>query len=220
MKNKAKELLSDITDARHARADRRAGEHADDAVGGTEVSDEDGRQREPAGQPVQAADSQPRSDPAPVQALDLDRNQPQPVDQHHGPGQHHDQYPDDSGRDRGVGERGPRDGDRAPSAATAGSGTTPAAGEAERRVQLVPADRAESYRSRWNAVKGDFVDEPRQAVVKADSLVGEFLEELEQLFHDQRRSIEYGLDKDETSTEDLRIALRRYRSFFDRLLSL
>jgi hypothetical protein len=69
-------------------------------------------------------------------------------------------------------------------------------------------------------VKGDFVDEPRQAVVKADSLVGELLEELEQLFHDQRRSIEYGLDKDETSTEDLRIALRRYRSFFDRLLSL
>lgn len=88
------------------------------------------------------------------------------------------------------------------------------------RARLVPAERAESYSTRWDAVKGTFVDEPRQAVAQADELVGELLEELERLFRDQRSSLEHGLDADETSTEDLRQALRRYRSFFDRLLSL
>jgi hypothetical protein len=88
------------------------------------------------------------------------------------------------------------------------------------RERLVPADHAASYASRWDAVKGTFVDEPREAVAQADALVGELLEELEMLFREQRRDIERGLDADETSTEDLRMALRRYRSFFDRLLAL
>ena len=85
---------------------------------------------------------------------------------------------------------------------------------------LVTADRAESYSSRWNSVKGEFVDEPRRAVADADALVGELLDELQELFKQQRTQIEQGLDADETSTEDLRVALRRYRSFFDRLLSI
>jgi len=90
----------------------------------------------------------------------------------------------------------------------------------EPRERLVPQDHATSYGSRWDAVKGMFVDEPREAVAQADALVGELLDELERLFRDQRRSIEQGLDTDETSTEDLRVALRRYRSFFDRLLAV
>ena len=85
---------------------------------------------------------------------------------------------------------------------------------------MVTAERAESYGARWNAVKGDFVDEPRQAVAKADALVGELLDELGQLFAQQRRGIERDLDNDDVSTEELRVALRRYRSFFDRLLSV
>jgi hypothetical protein len=88
------------------------------------------------------------------------------------------------------------------------------------RARLVPEDHAASYASRWDAIKGTFVDEPREAVAQADALVGELLEELETLFREQRREIEQGLDADETSTEDLRMALRRYRSFFDRLLAL
>jgi DNA-binding ferritin-like protein len=83
-----------------------------------------------------------------------------------------------------------------------------------------PGSRARSYGSRWDAVKGTFVDEPREAVAQADALVGELLDELETLFREQRRSIEQGLDNDETSTEDLRTALRRYRSFFERLLAV
>jgi hypothetical protein len=89
-----------------------------------------------------------------------------------------------------------------------------------RQERLVPEDHAASYGSRWDAVKGTFVDEPREAVAQADALVGELLDELETLFREQRRSIEHGLDADETSTEDLRMALRRYRSFFERLLSV
>jgi hypothetical protein len=90
----------------------------------------------------------------------------------------------------------------------------------EQRERLVPEEHARSYGSRWDAVKGTFVDEPREAVAQADALVGEVLDELEELFREQRRTIEQHLDTDETSTEDLRLALRRYRSFFDRLLSI
>jgi hypothetical protein len=90
----------------------------------------------------------------------------------------------------------------------------------EQRERLVSADQAAAYGSRWDAVKGVFVDEPREAVAQADALVGEVLDELETLFREQRQRIERGLDSDETSTEDLRLALRRYRSFFDRLLAV
>jgi hypothetical protein len=92
-------------------------------------------------------------------------------------------------------------------------------GSSDTRERLVPAERAEDYSSRWDALKGDFVDEPRRAVRQADELVGELLDELQRLFSDQRRNLEQGFDHDQASTEDLRLALRRYRSFFDRLLS-
>ena len=84
---------------------------------------------------------------------------------------------------------------------------------------LIAHDKAESYRGRWNELKGEFVDEPRSAVRGANELVGEVLDELEQLFRRQRDELEAGLNSDDTSTEDLRQALGNYRSFFDRLLS-
>ena len=114
-------------------------------------------------------------------------------------------------------------------AGTAGVGAGVGAGAAhhdasvdgdEERAALVTRDRADSYSARWDSVKGEFVDEPRRAVADADALVGELLDELQELFKQQRTQIEQGLDADETSTEDLRVALRRYRSFFDRLLSI
>jgi hypothetical protein len=115
-------------------------------------------------------------------------------------------------------------------ASTAGAGAAASAAGAahhdssadgdEERAALVTRDRAESYSARWDSVKGEFVDEPRRAVADADALVGELLDELQELFKQQRTQIEQGLDADETSTEDLRVALRRYRSFFDRLLSI
>ena len=89
---------------------------------------------------------------------------------------------------------------------------------AKQRTTLIRAERAESYNSRWNELKSEFVDEPRRAVRGANELVGEVLE-LEELFRDQRADLEHGLDSEQTTTEDLRQALGRYRSFFDRLLS-
>jgi hypothetical protein len=106
------------------------------------------------------------------------------------------------------------------SATAAHHDTTSADGDDGERAALVTRDRAESYGARWDSVKGEFVDEPRRAVADADALVGELLDELQELFKQQRTQIEQGLDADETSTEDLRVALRRYRSFFDRLLSI
>ena len=106
------------------------------------------------------------------------------------------------------------------SAAAHHNGSADASGDDDDRAALVTRDRADSYSQRWDSVKGEFVDEPRRAVADADALVGELLDELQELFKQQRTQIEQGLDADETSTEDLRLALRRYRSFFDRLLSI
>jgi hypothetical protein len=86
--------------------------------------------------------------------------------------------------------------------------------------RLFPDQRAQEYSTRWDSVKACFVDEPRQAVGQADQLVSELLDELQELFRTQRASLEKGLDNDQTTTEDLRNALHRYRSFFDRLLSV
>jgi hypothetical protein len=90
---------------------------------------------------------------------------------------------------------------------------------AGQRATLIEPERAESYNGRWNELKSEFVDDPRAAVQGANQLVGEVLDELEELFRSQRADLEHGLDSEQTSTEDLRQALGRYRSFFDRLLS-
>jgi hypothetical protein len=65
------------------------------------------------------------------------------------------------------------------------------------------------------------VDEPRRAVEQADSLVAGTMKRLAEIFADERNKLESQWDKGENvSTEDLRLALRRYRSFFSRLLSV
>jgi hypothetical protein len=90
---------------------------------------------------------------------------------------------------------------------------------ASQRTTLIEPEQAESYNGRWNALKSEFVDDPRAAVQGANQLVGEVLDELEELFRRQRADLEQGLESEQTTTEDLRVALGRYRSFFDRLLS-
>lgn len=95
-----------------------------------------------------------------------------------------------------------------------------AAATGDAKVTLIDQDRAESYKARWVELKGDFVDEPRRAVRGANELVGEVLDELEELFRKQRADIEQGLDSHDATTEDLRLALGKYRSFFERLLSI
>jgi hypothetical protein len=124
-------------------------------------------------------------------------------------------------REEHAGSNGNLTGAGAGTQAGAGSVADTSQGEdSEGRERLVSAERAESYSVRWDAVKVAFVDEPSKAVADADALVGELLAELQSLFSDQRSGIERSLAADETSTEDMRLALRRYRSFFDRLLSI
>lgn len=86
---------------------------------------------------------------------------------------------------------------------------------------LFPTGEAERFRTRWMDVQTGFVDEPRSAVEQADSLVAEMMKRLAQVFADERGKLEEQWSRgDDISTEDLRLALRRYRSFMDRLLSV
>jgi len=86
---------------------------------------------------------------------------------------------------------------------------------------LFPAGEATSFRARWSEAQTSFVDEPRHAVEQADGLVAEMMQRLASVFADERSKLEEQLSRgDDISTEDLRVALRRYRSFFDRLLSV
>jgi hypothetical protein len=86
---------------------------------------------------------------------------------------------------------------------------------------LFPTTEAQTFRSRWTEVQTGFVDEPRHAVEQADGLVAEMMKQLAEVFADERSKLEEQWSRgSDISTEDLRQALRRYRSFFDRLLSV
>lgn len=91
----------------------------------------------------------------------------------------------------------------------------------DRPMPMFAGAEAAGYRTQWDAIQTGFVDEPRKAVQEADALVALVINRLSEVFADERGSLEHQWDKgDEISTEDLRVALRRYRSFFERLLSL
>ncbi len=75
---------------------------------------------------------------------------------------------------------------------------------------------AQGFRTRWSAVQQGFVDDPAQAVRAGDELVAQVIKSLAETFAKQRATLE----GEQGSTEDLRLALRRYRSFFERLLSI
>ena len=86
---------------------------------------------------------------------------------------------------------------------------------------LFPTNELEDLRNRWSGVQTAFVDEPRKAVEQADSLVAAAMKRLAEVFAEERSKLEQQWDRgDNVSTEDLRIALQRYRSFFQRLLSV
>jgi hypothetical protein len=91
----------------------------------------------------------------------------------------------------------------------------------EEAMQLLSRGDIDDFRSRWDSIQTRFVDEPRQSVEEADSLVAEVMRQIAQMFANERSSLEEQWTRgDDVSTEDLRVALQRYRSFFNRLLSL
>ena len=92
---------------------------------------------------------------------------------------------------------------------------------AEGHPALFPTPDSESFRTRWRDIQGTFVDEPQKSVEKADELVASVIQRLAQVFSQERSKLESDWSKGrDVSTEDLRQALRHYRSFFDRLLSV
>jgi len=89
------------------------------------------------------------------------------------------------------------------------------------RAALLPQEAAAEFRSRWDRIQTGFVDEPRTAVQQADELVTETINRLSESFSTARQQLENQWGGGESvSTEDLRVALKKYRTFFDRLLTV
>jgi len=97
-------------------------------------------------------------------------------------------------------------------------------GDDTNKVDLEPlfADGVDrDFRNRWRDIQSGFVDEPRSAVEQADQLVAQLMQRLAQSFSEQRSNLEKQWEAAEkVSTEELRVGFTRYRSFFERLLSI
>jgi hypothetical protein len=127
------------------------------------------------------------------------------------------------GRQETIDETAPADEplarDRAESDAAA-PGPEQAESAADEREPLLPTEESERFTVRWREIQTGFVDEPRESVAQADSLVADLMQRLAAGFSEERERLEAQWARgDDVSTEELRIALTRYRSFFDRLLS-
>lgn len=108
--------------------------------------------------------------------------------------------------------------------AMAGNGVNRAAQQAtqsDEQTALFSPDETKNLRGQWDSIQVGFVDEPRQAVERADSLVAGAMKRLAEIFAAERARLEGQWDRgDSVSTEELRVALQRYRAFFGRLLSI
>jgi hypothetical protein len=99
-------------------------------------------------------------------------------------------------------------------------GVQPEVARDETMESLLPDEEGTGFRERWDEIQTSFVDEPRKSVQAADQLVAEVMQRLAESFARERSDLEQQWDRGEdVSTEDLRVALQRYRSFFDRLLA-
>ena len=93
--------------------------------------------------------------------------------------------------------------------------------EDERLVALFEDEESSKFRTQWLNIQSKFVDNPRESVREADELVANVLKSVTMSFHNRRSSLEKEWNSGgNVSTEDMRLALKRYRSFFDRLLTL
>lgn len=90
----------------------------------------------------------------------------------------------------------------------------------EELLPLLGESEAQELKSSWNDIQVRFVDDPRTAVEEADALVADVMQRVARVFANEREKMENRIATEKMSTEDLRVALQRYRSFFNRLLSL
>ena len=97
----------------------------------------------------------------------------------------------------------------------------PSASISDQLEPLFEDEAARKFRSRWQVIQGKFVDDPRDSVKQADDLVADIIKNVTMSFSDRRMSLEKQWNSGQNvSTEDMRQALKRYRSFFERLLTL
>jgi hypothetical protein len=85
---------------------------------------------------------------------------------------------------------------------------------------LFESNESEQFRTQWLEIQSHFVDDPNVSVKEADDLVAEVIKSITRTFADKRMALESQWKSGDVSTEDLRVAIKRYRSFFDRLLTL
>jgi len=105
--------------------------------------------------------------------------------------------------------------------ASRGTAAAVAPALAQETGQLFSGNEANELRAKWDAIQVGFVDEPRGAVAQAEALVAGTMKRLAEVFAAERSKLDGQWNQGENvSTEDLRLALRRYRSFFGRLLSV
>jgi len=98
---------------------------------------------------------------------------------------------------------------------------TPSGTQSSADRPLFADDELAKLRARWDNVQTGFVDDPKDCVQKADGLVSDVVEQLTNGFTEARSRLEQHWGRgEEASTEDLRVALKRYREFFDRLLAV
>ena len=87
-------------------------------------------------------------------------------------------------------------------------------------IVLIEEKDAGGFRERWTSIQTSFIDEPRDTVGEADELVAEVIQSLARRFAEERHNLEQQWQSgSEVSTEDLRLAMQHYRSFFERLLA-
>ncbi|MET0389144.1 MAG: hypothetical protein ABW321_24435 [Polyangiales bacterium] len=86
-------------------------------------------------------------------------------------------------------------------------------------TSYLPGQTSAEAGDRWKLVQADFVDDPRKSVAAAHDLVSELVQRIVDSFSKERDSLERQWSQGENvSTEELRVCLQRYRTFFSRLL--
>jgi len=96
----------------------------------------------------------------------------------------------------------------------------PVASQRTDRSNLFEDEEAERFRAQWREVQARFVDEPQSAVLEADSLLSSMMDELRSHIDSHKKSLDGEWNRDTKDTEELRVAMQRYRSLFDQILSV
>ena len=92
--------------------------------------------------------------------------------------------------------------------------------EQQAKERFFSPEQENQFRSRWNEIQIEFVSDPWKSAEDANKLISDMVQTLEKQLSDRRTNLEQGWQQGKPSTEDLRVAIGHYRSFFDRLLAI